>query len=413
MNSRERVMAALNHQQPDKVAVDFGGHRSSGISAIAYAKLKKALGISGGDVYVYDIPQQLAIVEPEVLDVLKVDTVEMGRGFLLDEKDWKDWTLPDGTACKIPYYINFEKEGDDSFAFSKEGVKMAVQKKGCLYFEQCYYPMADRPFGADDFADVVATFPNNMWGGLPTAGGHLPFTEDGLKELASGAKALRQSTDRAIIGIFGGNLFEGPQFLYGMDKYFMYMGLYPDLCIKLSELLCDHYMGCLEKYLGAVGPYIDIILFGDDLGCQTGLLISPSMYREFYKPYHRRMWTRAKELADVKVLLHSCGGIEPLLGDFIEVGLDAVNPVQITCDGMDAGELKKRYGDHLTFWGGGCDTRDILPTKSPVDIQKHVKEQISIMNPGGGFVFQQVHNILANVEPENIIAMFKEVNCVF
>ncbi len=410
MNSRERVMAALNHQQPDRVAIDFGGHRSSGISAIAYAKLKKALGISSGDVYVYDIPQQLAIIEPEVLDVLQVDTIEMGRGFLLEENDWKGWTLPDGTPCKIPYYINLEKEGDDTFAFSKEGVKIAVQKKGCLYFEQCYYPMADRPFGADAFADVTAALSKNMWGALATAGGHLPFTKDGLKELALGAKALRESTDRAIIGIFGGNLFEAPQFLYGMDKYLMYMGLYPDLCIKLSELLCDHYMGCMESYLGAVGPYIDIILFGDDFGGKTGPLISPSMYREFYKPYQRRMWTRARELADVKVLLHSCGGIEPLLGDFIEAGLDAVNPVQITCDGMDAGELKKRYGDRLTLWGGGCDTRDVLGNQSPVDIQKHVKEQLSIMHPGGGFVFQQVHNVMANVPAENIIAMFGAIN---
>jgi len=133
------------------------------------------------------------------------------------------------------------------------------------------------------------------------------------------------------------------------------------------------------------------------------------MYREYYKPHHRKLWNRAKELSDVKVMLHSCGGIEPLLGDLIEAGLDATNPVQITSRDMEAQLLKDRYGDRLCFWGGGCDTREVLPNGTPADVDRHVREQIEILSPGGGFVFQQVHNVMANVPPENTLTMFGAV----
>ena len=172
------------------------------------------------------------------------------------------------------------------------------------------------------------------------------------------------------------------------------------------------YLANLEKWLPTVAPFIDIILFGDDLGSQNAPLLSSTMYREYYKPYHRKLWGRAKELAPhVKVLLHSCGAIEPLLDDLIDAGLDAVNPVQISCTGMDATTLKQKHAGQLTFWGGGCDTQEILPTGTPDQIRRHVRKQCSILNPGGGFVFQQVHNILADVPPQSIIAMFDSQIC--
>lgn len=187
------------------------------------------------------------------------------------------------------------------------------------------------------------------------------------------------------------------------------MALYPDQLMKLTEKLYSIHMKNLEKWLAAVGSYIDVILFGDDLGGQTGPLMSPEMYRRYFKPYHKKMFNRAKELADVKVQLHCCGGVRELLGDLIEAGLDAINPVQITCRGMDAKELKAEFGKDITFWGGGCDTREILPNATPAQVSDHVKQQVEILNPGGGFIFQQVHNILANVPSENIEAMFNAV----
>jgi len=376
MTYQERIIAALEHRETDRVPVDFSGHRSSGIAALVYPDLRKHLGLPPKTVRVYDMVQQLAIVDEDVLDRLGVDTIEMGRGFLLEEEDWKDWILPDGTPCQIPYYIHVEKRGEDWYLLNENGRELAVQKKGFLYFE----------------------------------GAHLSLDEGGLSEMAHRAKALWESTDRAIVGLFGGNMFEFPQMLFRMDNYLMFLGLYPDKVLQFSEKLCALHMKSLEKWLGAVGPYIDIILFGDDLGGQRGPLISPKMYRQMIKPFHRKLWHRAKELADVKVMLHCCGGVRELMGDLIDAGLDAINPVQINAAGMDPAELKARFGSRITLWGGGCDTRDILPHGSPGQVTAHVKELVRLLHRGGGFVFQQVHNILADVPAENVAAMFDAVN---
>jgi len=408
MTSGERVRCALDHKEPDRVPIDFGGHRSSGIAAIAYAKLKEALGIESGDIYVYDMVQQLAIVEPNVLDAVGADVVELGRGFMLDDAEWKGWTLPDGTPCKIPGFIHVEKRGADSYLLADDGVDLAIQKEGCLYFEQIHWPWLERNPAEQDFADLEDAFAHTMWTGIPTAGGHIPLTDDGCRRLADGARKLRESTDRAIMGLFGGNLFEVPQFLYRIDTYLTHMGLYPEACERLSEALCRFYMPRLESWLGAVGPYIDVMLFGDDLGGQNGPVMSPEMYRRYYKPWHTRLWKRAKELAPhVNIHLHCCGGIEPLLGDLIDAGLESSNPVQITSAGMAPAHLKETYGDRFTFWGGGCDTRETLPRGTPAEIERHVRDLLRIWRPGGGYVFQQVHNILADVPPENILAMLK------
>jgi uroporphyrinogen decarboxylase len=401
MTPRERVIAALGHREPDRVAVDFGGHRSSGIMAMGYATLKS------GAVYVYDMVQQLAIVEPPVLDALGVDVVELGRGFLLDDRDWKEWVLPDGTACRIPAYLSVTRRGEDWYLQSSGGIDLAIQKKGCLYFEQIHFPLMDRGIEHDDFRDLRQRLPETMWTGVASPGAHLPFDDAGLAALRDGARNLRRSTDRAIVGLFGGNMFEIPQFLYRIDNYLLYTAMSKDAVMRLSDELYAIHAANLERYLAAVGPYIDIIVFGDDLGGQSGPLISPAAYRELYQPYHRRLWKRAKELADVKVMLHSCGGIAPLLDNLIDAGLDAVNPVQITSAGMDPRGLKDRYGPRLCFWGGGCDTRQVLPHGTPDQVARHVREQVDILSPGGGFVFQQVHNIMADVPPENIIAMFR------
>jgi uroporphyrinogen decarboxylase len=410
MNSRERVMAAMEHKQPDRVPIDFGAHRSSGINAMAYARLKKRLKVSSGDIYVYDLVQQLAIVEKPVLDYFRADAIEMGRGFMLDDSEWKDWTLPDGTPCKVPRFVNLEKAGDDWHILAPDGRRVGVQKKGCVFFEQTYWPLKETDFEHFDFSSIAEQFKNTSWTGVATPGAHLALDEKGLRQLAAGAKKLRESTDRAIIGLFGGNLFETPQMMFGMENYLAYMAQYPEQTLQLSEALCNHYMANLEKWLPAVGPCIDIVLFGDDLGATTGPLLSPAMYRRYYKPFHKKMWKRVKELADVKIQLHSCGAIEPFLEDLIDAGLDSINPVQTNTKGMEPEILKKKYGDRLCLWGGGCDTARILPRGTPIQVAEHVKKQVDILKPGGGFVFQQIHNIMSEVPPENIIAMFEAVN---
>lgn len=411
MTSRERVQAALKHQQPDRTPVDFGGHRSSGISAIGYGRLKEALGITTGDIYVYDMIQQLAIAEEDVLDALGVDTIELGRAFMTSDDDWKPWVLPDGTPCKIPSFVNIEKRGNDWYLLANDGTDIGVQKEGCLYFEQTRWPWVDRNIDEQDFSDLEEAFAHTMWTAVPTPGSHIPFTDEGLAELAAGARQLRERTDRAIIGLFGGNLFEVPQWLYRNDNYLMFLAMAPDGCRRLSKALCDFYMERMERWLAAVGPYVDVVLFGDDLGGQGGPFMSPKMYRDYFKPFHGAMWRRAKELAPhVFTNLHCCGGVEPLLDDLIDAGLDSINPVQVTCKDMEAEHLKTKFGDRISLWGGGCDTRHVLPLGTPQEVRDHVRQQVQTLAPGGGFVFQQVHNTLSDVPTENIQAMFEAVH---
>lgn len=278
---------------------------------------------------------------------------------------------------------------------------------GVLYFEQTYWPWLE---GRPEGAPVSATFGESMWTAVAAPPGPLVEGPDGWEKLAAGAKALRASTDKAIIGLFGGNLLELGQFMFRNDNFFLLLAAEPHQAVAFLDEAVDGYLVKLEKYLAAVGPYIDVILFGDDLGMQTGPQISPRMYKRIFKPFHHKMWARVKQLAPVKIMLHCCGGVRELLPDLIDAGLDAINPVQISCAGMEPSGLKRDFGRDLTFWGGGCDTRDILPNASPEAVARHVREMVSNLNPGGGFVFQAVHNIQPDVRPENIAAMVRAVN---
>jgi uroporphyrinogen decarboxylase len=400
---REHVLNALNHVRPEKVPVDFGGHRSSGIMAIAYRRLREHLHLAPRPIRVYDVVQQLAIIDDDVLDRFDADTIELGRGFCRDDRWWKPWRLPDGTECLIPSWFDVRKQGDDWLLYGPSGKAIAVQKAGCLYFEQIHWPYLDGI--PDDLSGLEGVMPDVMWA-VPTPPG--PAAPD-AQALAAGAEALRRRSDRAVIGLFGGNLLEWSQFLCRIDNLLLYLAAEPESVHRLLDRLVELHLKALEAYLAAVGRHIDVILFGDDLGMQTGPQISPAMYREFFKPRHRAMWTRAKQLADVKVMLHSCGGIRPLMADLIEAGIDAANPVQTSCAGMDPAELKAEFGERHCFWGGGCDTQSVLPYASPQEVRRHVRRRLEILSPGGGFVFQQVHNILSDVPPANVVAMFDTV----
>lgn len=402
MTPRERVLASLCHEPPDRLPIDFGSHRSSGIAAIAYRRLRDYLGLEERPIRVYDPVQQLAIIDEDVLERFDVDTIELGRGFALEDKHWSDWTLPDGSPCQMPAWALPEREDDGWVIRSSSGRILARMPEGSLYFEQCYWPYLDE----DDFDKLPEALSENMWCAVQSPPGPLVAGEDGGQVLADGARRLRERTDRAIIGLFGGNLLEVGQFLYRNDVFFMLLAGDPDRAGEFLDRLVDIHVANLESFLAAVGPYVDIILFGDDLGMQSGPQISPQMYREVFKPRHAKMWQRAKELADVKVMLHCCGGVRELLDDLIDAGLDTINPVQVSCQGMDATGLKADFGDRIAFWGGGCDTHVVLNRATPEEIRQHVIDQVSILKPGSGFIFQQVHNILADIPPENVVAMF-------
>ena len=371
--------------------------------AVAYGKLRRYLELPQRPIRVYDMIQQLAVVDDDVLDLFGIDTIELGRGFSQNEGAWKPWILPDGSECLIPSYVDVRRDGDTWYLFSPTGRAVGVQRKGMLYFDQIYWPYLEGV--PEDLSDLDTMLTDIMWS-ISTPPN---LSLVGLDELRERAKSLRESTDRAIIGLFGGNVVEIPQFLCRIDNFLWLMGAEPETVDRLLDRLVEIHLKNLASYLGAVGPYIDIILFGDDMGMQSGPQFSPEMYRRYFKPRHQLLWNRAKELADVKVMLHCCGGIKPLLADMIDAGLDTTNPVQTSCVGMDFRGLKRDFGPSLCLWGGGCDTQSILPGVSPEEIRRHVLERLEILAPGGGFIFQQVHNIMADVSPENVVAMFEAV----
>jgi len=409
MESRKRVLDALNHKQPDRVPVDLGAHRSSNFSVYAYKNLREYLGLKPDTLYLYDVIQQLVIPDIDILDMFGIDVVDLGRNFRDEPGFWKDWVQQDGTEVKIPAYVDLRKEGDDAWLYNFYGKRIAVQKAGCLYVEQIVFPRHGDD--SDDFSNLEDQFHDVMW--FEVAGPPFPLGfegEDLIKRIET-AKSLRSGTTRAIYGLFGGNFFEAAQLIFRMDDAYIHMAADKKLMEEFLGKLLEIHKKNLEKYLSACGDELDVLGFGDDLGMQTGPQLSPEMYRELFKPYHAELWGHAKKLKPhLKLCLHCCGGVEPLLADIIDAGMDAINPVQISCAGMDAAHLKKEYGKDITFWGGGCDTQIILPTATPSEIRDHVRKNVEILSKDGGFVFQQVHNIMANVPPENIVAMFNAIN---
>ena len=418
MTSRQRVYKAFAHTQPDTVPIDFSGHRSSGIAALAYGGLRKELGLPARRVRVYDPIQQLAVLDDDILQRFGVDTVEMGRGFSQDAADWQEWRLPDGTPCLMPAWVNLERRSDEWVMKSGAGTVLGRMPDGALYFEQVNYPFIDK----DDLDRLPQAFEECMWTSNATAAppGRAGTGPQGPARLAAGAAALRSSGQRAVTGLFGGNLLEVGQFMYRNDNFFLLLAGEPDHAARFMDKAVEMHLENLKRFLAAVGDSIDIIVFGDDLGMQTGPQISPQMYRTLFKPRHKLMWETAKKLAPagrggdperpaLRVMLHSCGSIRALLPDLIEAGLDAVNPVQVSTSGMEAEGLKRDFGKDIVLWGGGCDTQTILRSGTPAQVRDHVRRQVDTLAPGGGFVFQQVHNILAGVPPENVVAMFDAV----
>lgn len=406
MSSRERVLKAFEFKESDRVPVDLSGHRSSGLSASLYPKLREALGLKPAPVRVYDPVQQLAVLDEDILEILAVDTIELGRAFALNETDWRPWVLPDGTECFLPRWVHPEREEKRWIIRSNSGRIIAQMPDGAQFFEQIWYPFYEE---GSDTSDINAAMEESMWHTVVSPPGPLADGEEGIQLLKESARKLRQSTNRAIIGLFGGNLLETGQMLYRNDQFLLNLAMDPPAVHDFLDRLMEIHLNNLERFLGAVGNNIDIILFGDDLGMQSGPQMSPEMYREFFKPRHQQLWAKAKELADVKVMLHCCGGVRELLPDLIDAGLDTINPVQFTARGMEADQLKKDFGKEIVFWGGGCDTQQVLPNGTPDEVYNHVKQQLELLAPGGGFVFQQVHNILPEVPPENILAMYSSV----
>ncbi len=384
--------------------IDLSGHRSSGIAAMAYARLRDFLGLPKRPIRVYDPVQQLAIVDEDVLERFRVDTIELGRAFAHEDKYWADWVLPDGRPCLMPAWALPDRlNGEWVLRAKPSGRVIARMPEGVWYFEQANFPFLDH----EDLDRIEAELAECMWSAIASPPGPIAAGEGGATLLTQGARQLRQQSRRAILGLFGGNLLELGQWFYRNDNFFVMLAGEPERAHRFLDRVMEIHLRNLDRFLQTVADYLDVIVFGDDLGMQSGPQVSPAMYREFFQPRQRLMWQRVKQLKPhLKIMLHCCGGVRELLPGLIDAGLEAINPVQITCRGMEAAGLKADFGKRLTFWGGGCDTRHMLIHGTPAQVRDHVRRQVETWRPGGGFVFQQVHNILADVPPANIVAMY-------
>lgn len=408
MTPRERILTALNHKEADKIPLDCSAMRSSGISGMSYNRLKKHLGITGGSTKIYDVMQQLSIPEQWYLDRFRIDAVDLARDFANNPEDWHTWTLPDGSPAELPSWLNITREGTEWVCRDNDGEMLSHMPEGVAYFSQCYWPLAGTE--KTEFSDLEEYMKKNAWSYMADPLWKNAERPDFYSFLKEKAAAFRQKTDRAVMIGFGGNLFENGQFLYRTDEFLIKLLIEPENMEKLLDKLLEMHLENLEKLLDSIKGAVDIIMFGDDLGTQSAPMIDPDLYHRIFYPRHKKMFQLVKDRTDIKVFLHSCGSIMPFLPDLIDAGLDIINPVQTTADNMNPRALKREYGKDLVFWGGGVDTQHLLPSGTPEEIRVDVRKNAEILMKDGGFVFSQIHNIVTGVPPENITAMYDEIN---
>lgn len=392
MNSRERVRTALSHREPDRVPIDLGGSLVTGINAVAYHRLRRHLGIDGQPVKVANIILQLAEVEEPVrrrfgVDVIELPPLEPLPG--VRNTRWKPWTLPDGSPALIS--ADFEPEiteRGDVLIRAPDGSVPNWMPAGTYHFIP-----KDAPLANATLEDLEEFEPARL-------------SDEELEFLHHTARRLYEETDYAIFGWFGGSLIEGGQFARGWAQFLMDLVLNPEFASRLVEKLFRAAYEDLERYIEAVGEYVDVIGFGDDLGTQTGLQFNPRIYRELFFPYHKQLYGLVHSRTKAYVFLHSCGSVYDLIPDLIEAGVDILNPVQTSAAKMDPVKLKQEFGDRLTFWGGGSCPQRVLPHSTPEEVEADVRERLRIFAPGGGYVFAPIHDIQPDVPPENIVAMY-------
>ena len=406
MNSRQRVRTVLEHRIPDRVPIDLGSGNCTSISAIAYNRLKEKLDLKNKLAKMYDFNMQLAYPEKEILDLFQVDIIDAGQAFLQSEKDWKEWTLNDGSRCLVPAYLNIDidKAGNVILKDDKNQV-LGIKPKASLYVDQAYWIWQDLPGipGSIENDDLI----KNNWS-VPIPPFHLDiFNQDKFSVFVQTIKKLYEETDYSISLTIWCGIIEMGYFLRGFDNFLCDVYLDSKGVIRLLDKLSENYMRFIEKIIQGVGNYVDILGFGDDFAGEDRMFFPPEILKKIFMPYYKKMWNYIHEKSSCKVFLHSCGSVFNAIPMLIDAGMDILNPIQTSASAMDPERLKIEFGKDLVFWGGGVDTRKVLPSGSIEVIIEDVKKRINILGKNGGFVFNPIHNILADVPPENIIACYK------
>ena len=373
MTARQRVLAALNHQTPDRVPIDLGGNQT-GIHKLAYEALLRYLGIAD-ELTIMDAVQQLARPCEAVLERFHVDTRYIAAGAAADFQGnivarqrggrlWHDlrdefgvtWSMPDDRPC---------------------------------YMDISHHPLAQATLA--DLADY------------PFPKGDDPGRFAGLRDRAL---AMRNDTPYALVSGISGVVYEICWYMRGLQQWFIDMLTQPEFCEALLDQTLRFWLDWFRAFCDEVGDLVDVVMIGDDLAGQSGPLFRPDFYRRVVQPRHKRLVQYIRSRTRAKIWYHTCGACAAYIPDLLDNGIDILNPVQISAAGMDPATLKARFGDRLAFWGGGIDAQHVLPMATPETVRQHVRRNLEIWKPQGGYVFNNVHNIQAGVPPENIVALY-------
>ena len=367
MTSRERVLTALRHAEADRVPIDLGGG-TTGIEVEAYDRLKALVGFQGQTrTFVRD---HVEVDEP-ILQRFGIDTryVRVGgpRGYRLQIDANNSFLDIWGTRWQKP--------------------------PSSLYWDMVGHPIAE---------PTPAAFKAYRW---PDP--HDPGRTDGIGQRAR--TLFEQGEYAVVLDTSGFGVFEQGWALRGFENFYTDMVAEPAFAEALIQGVADYQIALYERVLAEVGPYVDVVMVAEDLGSQDGPLISPETYPRMVKPAQKRVWQFIKSKTAARLFLHSCGSVRRFIPDLIEIGVDILNPIQVAAADMNPAALKREYGKDLTFWGGGCDTQRVLTFGTPDDVEREVRQRIRELGPGGGFVFNQIHNIQPGVPAENIVRMFETV----
>ncbi len=375
LTSKERVITTLNHQEPDRVPIVIGVSNATGLKMKVYRDLKKLIGVDAPDNYLYDWPELgTAALDEQTLKRLHGDV----RG-VLDLEPLSLREKNENRGLQDPYVNSWGTSqiqlGEGDWTFGPPPLKDATT------FEE---------IEAFDWPDMDD----------PTRVTHCKAQ----------ARKLAEENQYAVMGIpwllFP---FERAFAMQGMDTFLLNMAMRPDFAVALLAKITEKCKQLMGHFLRETGEYLDIIKIGDDLGTQESLMISPKMYREMVKPFHADLIAFIKERTSAKVFFHTDGDVFNLIEDFIEIGVDILNPIQTSAGKMsDLAGLKERYGDRIVFCGA-IDTHRVLPEGTPEEVQQEVRRVINTLGPGGGYMVASVHTIMNDVPAENVLAMVDAV----
>jgi len=375
MTSRERILTALRHQEPDQIPLDLASTQVTGISKIAYENLRKFLHLPTTETNICDRIQQICIPHDDVLQKFGVDT----RGL---------WPLTNHN-----YDFNDQDDGEYLSHVDEWGLDYRFQKKHGLWYDLYLSPLAGKTLSRE-------IIQNHAW---PSGGDKARIA--GLREQAL---AFREAGFAVVLKSICAGLLEMAIRVRGMEDFLIDLLTDPQNAALILDKILQVKLDYWEMALAELGDVVDILAEADDFGTQTSQIISLNTFREMIKPKQEMLIAFMKKRApNAFIFFHSCGNIRDFLPDFIEMGIDIINPVHITASGMEPVQLKKDFGDAIVFWGGGIDTQNTLPHGTPEQVRAEVRRNIEALAPGGGFVFNTIHNIQADVPPENIVAMFE------